>query len=66
MTRSRLFALAYFAVGTAFECASDQGLHWLRLENVLHCSGDGLGAVPYYRLLCLLLLLHLAARETPC
>lgn len=68
MTRSRAFALAYFAISSLFEMASNQGLHIGWLENWMHCSGDGTGSVPYYRLLCLLLLLHLATREVkiPC
>lgn len=63
MTRSRLFALAYITVASAFELASPEGLHIGWLENWMHCAGDGTGAKPWYTLMCVLLLLHLATRR---
>jgi len=59
------WAAAYTFVGTVFELSSDQGLHIGLLEGWLHVSGDGTGAVPWYRLMCLCLLLHLVTRNAP-
>lgn len=57
------WALAYVVLGGVFELSSPQGLHLSALQPWFPVAGDGLLAMPVYRALIVLLMLHLATRQ---